>query len=206
MNAPARQILLLVLLIYLISICPRNCRADGLDPATTEISTLFTDLGPNGPYPRGLRLVTLCGGFAEQPTGEREQLSFCTAGLNYYFADNWAFGIEAKGLWADQNDHDSDAGGADILLRTHLVNYRDFSFFGDFSAGVLEANHTIPPSGTDFNFTIETGLGITAHLWDETELLTGVRYLHLSNAHLEGADRNPSLNAFEGYVGLLIKL
>jgi hypothetical protein len=181
MNAPARQILLLVLLIYLISICPRNCRADGLDPATTEISTLFTDLGPNGPYPRGLRLVTLCGGFAEQPTGEREQLSFCTAGLNYYFADNWAFGIEAKGLWADQNDHDSDAGGADILLRTHLVNYRDFSFFGDFSAGVLEAQSSAlsPSLITNRAFSFATGFANPA---SSTDFSTSPKSLYASGA------------------------
>lgn len=175
-------------------------RADDLFPTTTPA------FSPSTPYPHGLRLVTFYGGFAEQPTGQREQLSFATAGLNYYFLDNWAFGFEATGLLADQPDHDSAAGGADLLLRTHLLNEGNFSLFGDFAAGILEASRTIPPQGTDFNFTIQTGVGSIYQLTPRFGLITGLRYMHLSNARQEGPARNPSLNAIEGYFGFVFRM
>lgn len=157
------------------------------------------------PFPQGLWTLESFGSYGNQPW-MREQLYSGTVGLSYYFRPNWCIGLEGKGLCGLQPEQNVASFGGNLLLRTHLIAERNWSFFTDFAPGLLESSHRIPPSGTDFNFTIETGLGITAHLWDKTELLTGVRYLHLSNARLEGADRNPSLNAFEGYVGLLIKL
>ncbi len=114
--------------------------------------------------------------------------------------------MEFKGLEGLQPERDVTSFGGNFILRTHLIVRQNWSIYADVLPGVLESSHRIPPSGTDFNFTIETGFGFTTHLWDRTDLLAGVRYLHLSNARLEGSDRNPSLNAIEGYVGLLFKL
>ena len=33
--------------------------------------------------------------------------------------------------------------------------------------------------------------------------MAGVRYFHLSNAHLEGPRRNPSINGLEGFLGVM---
>jgi hypothetical protein len=172
---------------------------------STAVSASDTDNSTIS-FPKGLRLVTIYGGIAEQPTGEREQLAFCTAGLNYYFWDNWAFGIEFTGLGAAQTQEDVAAGGGDLLIRTHLWNYKQFSFYGDFAAGVLEASARIPPSGTDFNFDIQTGVGGAFHLYRNIDFLMGLRYFHLSNARQHGPERNPSLNAIEGYAGLMFRM
>jgi hypothetical protein len=186
----------------LILIFTSFARAD----ETTTAPALAIDFAASNPYPKGLRLVTLYGGYAEQPTGEREQIYFTNVGLNYYFADNWAFGIEGTGMFVNQNVNDAAAGGADILLRTHLINCDRFSFYGDFTAGILEADHAIPPGGTDFNFTIRTGVGGVYEVSDRVGVMFGLRYMHLSNARQEGPGRNPSLNAIEGYVGLLWRM
>jgi hypothetical protein len=90
-------------------------------------------------------------------------------------------------------------------LRTRLIDQPKWSLFIDGGPGILEANRRIPDGGTDYNYWIKTGLGATLQLWDKTSLLGGVRFLHISNAHLEGPERNPSLNATEGYLGLLIE-
>jgi hypothetical protein len=195
-----------VLIVGIILLVGRAAFSDSISTTVPELPSLALDFSASNPFPKGLRLVTVYGGFAEQPTGEREQLSLCNVGLNYYFWDNWAFGIEATGVLVDQDDHDSAAGGADILLRTHLINYERFSFYGDFTVGVLEADHVIPPGGTDFNFTIRTGVGAVYSFSDRVGILFGVRYLHLSNARQEGPSRNPSLNAIEGYAGFLFRM
>jgi hypothetical protein len=178
--------------------------AENLIPTTVLSSA--DDSASTLTFPRGLRLVTLYGGVMEQPTGLREQLSFCTAGLNYYFADNWAFGVEFTGVGAAQPQDDIAAGGGDILLRTHLWNYERLSIYGDVAVGVLEADDRIPPSGTDFNFTLQSGVGAAIQLCRRTDFFFGIRYYHLSNARQHGPDRNPSLNALEGYAGLMFRM
>jgi hypothetical protein len=175
-----------------------------ISPFASADTTTTPSLQPN-PFPQGLWTLETFGSYGNQPW-MREQLYSGTAGVSYYFWPNWCVGLEGKGLYGFQPEQNVASFGGNFLLRTHLIVEQNWSFFTDFSPGLLESNHRIPPGGTDFNFTIETGFGITAHLWDRTELLTGFRYLHLSNARQEGADRNPSLNAFEGYVGLLFKL
>jgi hypothetical protein len=42
--------------------------------------------------------------------------------------------------------------------------------------------------------------------WDKTDRLAGERYMHVSNARIEDAARNPSLNVIEGCLGILVKL
>jgi hypothetical protein len=174
--------------------------------AFADTTTLPTSAAvQSDPFPQGLWTLETFGSYGNQPW-EREQLYSGTVGVSYYFWPNWCFGFEGNGLYGSQPGENVTSYGGNLLLRTHLIVEPNWSFFTDFSPGLLESNHRIPPGGTDFNFTIETGVGFTLNLWDRTDLLTGFRYLHLSNARQEGADQNPSLNAFEGYIGLLIRL
>jgi hypothetical protein len=192
------------LLVMAVLVLAAGAKADTLIP-TTVVSP--SDNGDSTVmFPRGLRLVTLYGGIAEQPTGLREQLAFCTAGLNYYFADNWAFGFEFTGLGAAQAEDDIAAGGAGIILRTHVWSNQRLSIYGDIALGMLEADNRIPPSGTDFNFTMQSGVGTAIRLNQHTDFMVGIRYFHLSNARQHGPDRNPSLNGIEGYAGIMFRM
>jgi len=199
---PLRSWAILGLAIFAFS---SSVRADEQFGAPTASTTLSNNVVTGEPFPRGLRVITVYGGYEQQPNGTRAQIGFCNVGLNYYFANNWAFGFEATGLGCSQPQDNVGAGGVDMILRTHLWNYRRFSFYGDFSPGILEANNRIPPSGTDFNFTIQSGVGAVYRLDEHTELMFGVRDYHLSNARSEGPNRNPSLNAIQGYVGLMFR-
>jgi hypothetical protein len=202
---PRRLSPTLALLGLAIFIFAASAAADEQIPATAASTTLSNDVITGEPYPRGLRVLTVYGGYEQQPNGTRAQIGFCNVGLNYYFANNWAFGFEATGLGCSQPQNNVGAGGVNLMLRTHLWNYRRFSFYGEFSPGVLEANHRIPPSGTDFNFTIQSGVGAAYRLDEHTDLMFGVRDYHLSNARMSGSSRNPSLNAIQGYVGLMYR-
>lgn len=192
------------LLVTTILMLAAAAHAQDLIPSTA--ASPADDSASTIQFPRGLRVVTIYGGVSEQPTGEREQLAFCTAGLNYYFADNWAFGFEFTGLGAAQTEQDAAAGGSDLILRTHLWNYKQFSFYGDVAIGVLEAGDRIPPGGTDFNYDLQSGVGAAIHLYRNIDFLGGIRYYHLSNARQHGPDRNPSLNAIQGYAGLMFRM
>jgi hypothetical protein len=163
-------------------------------------------LSPSKPFPAGLWTAATYGGFEVQPGGGyRETLGLGTAGVNYYFADNYSLGAELTGLGATQSGVNAVAGGGDFILRSHLLVRPQWSLFADFSLGAMQASHRLPPGGTDFNFTTETSLGATIHLWDRTELMAGIKYLHLSNARQEGSSRNPSINAIGAYAGLMFR-
>ena len=176
----------------------------GFCAALCSVARADAPTGPN-PFPEGLWTGDTYFSLAVQPW-EREQLYSGVVGMNYYFWSNWSFGLELKGLEGLQPIENVTSFGGDFVLRTHLLVRQNWSIFAEFEPGILESSNRIPPSGTDFNFTLETGFGFTRHLWDRTDLLAGIRYLHLSNARQEGPDRNPSLNACEGYIGLMFKL
>jgi hypothetical protein len=156
--------------------------------------------------PKGLWTFESYASFANQPKWAREQLYSGTVGLGYYFKPNDSLTLELTGFDATQPGPNAAAGGIDVLLRTHVINEPGWSGFLDFGPGVLEASDRLPAGGTDFNYFFKTGLGVTVHLWDKVDLLAGARYLHISNARSDGPNRNPSVNAVEGYVGLLFKL
>ena len=61
----------------------------------------------------------------------------------------------------------------------------------------------MPEEGTRFNFIEQFGMGLTRDVGGRTHLLIGVRYYHLSNAGIEGQERNPSNNGVVAYLGLL---
>jgi len=157
-------------------------------------------------FPKGLWFVTAYGGAAVQPAGAREQLSYGTLGGGYCPWDDFSFNVELTGVRNAQDVQDATGGGGDVLIRWHFYDAKTWTAFSDVGAGILETDHREPPDGTDFNFTFHTGVGLTARINDRTDLLAGVRYFHLSNAHQEGPARNPSMNAAEVYVGVLFKL
>lgn len=154
--------------------------------------------------PKGLWTFETYGSYANQ-SSTREQLYSGTVGIGYYFLPDNSLTTEITGLQGTQPGPDVGAGAADLLLRTDMIHAPGWIGFIDFGPGVIESSHRIPPAGTDFNFFFKTGVGATVQLWGKTDLITGVRYLHISNAHLEGPQRNPSLNAVEGYLGLLVR-
>jgi hypothetical protein len=156
-------------------------------------------------FAKGTRTLSVYGGFSGQPATDREQLSFGTVGVGYYIWDNFGLNIEAAGYNISQQRQDAAAFGADFLLRHHLVNFTGGTMFVDFGVGVFEADRRVPAGGTDLNFTTRVGVGATLRLTDSTDLLLGTLYMHLSNARQEGPARNPSINAIEGYMGLLFK-
>jgi hypothetical protein len=94
-------------------------------------------------------------------------------------------------------------GGPGIIFRHHLVHTDRASFFLDLAAAFVEASDDVPTEGTRFNFIEQAGVGMTYHLQGNSHLLLGVRYLHLSNAGIEGQERNPSINGIAAYVGLM---
>lgn len=135
--------------------------------------------------------------------GASETLISSNVGAGYCIFNNFALNIEGIGYGIIQNDPDTAAVGLQLIFRHHLIARDRWSIFADVGGGIFEAADDVPPGGTRFNFTLRTGLGLAYQLKPDLYLLAGLRYFHLSNAQIEGHERNPNINGVEGYVGLM---
>ena len=128
-------------------------------------------------------------------------------GVGYYFRDNLSINVEfvAGGIDIDEGGKESSSVyGGDLLLRWHYFKKGGFSSYVDVGAGFQQSSRPFPIVGTHFNFRPQTGLGITLDLNDQVKLMTGARWLHVSNAGKNGKLRNPGYDAAQIYMGLMI--
>lgn len=162
--------------------------------------------GDPGDFPRGTWTATAYGTYIKSFTGQEARMGSGAFGVGYYLFDNISLNAEFSGYYDVQPGPDSRIFSGDLLLRNHLYHYQRFSLFLDGVAAITYADRRTPyPLGTHYNYIIEPGIGATYQLHDNLHLIGGVRYFHLSNAHLEGPIRNPSINATQAYIGLMWK-
>ena len=158
-----------------------------------------------GFFEKGTWTATAYGSYVKSFTGEEAKMGSGQIGGGYYLLDNFSINAELGGFYNSQWGPDARITEGDLLLRHHLFHSGRFSLFIDGVAGISYADHRTPAIGTYYNYILEFGVGSTFQLYENVHLIGGVRYFHLSNAYLEGPDRNPSINATQGYVGLLFK-
>ena len=204
-----RQILIAIMM--LCSCIAQRARAD---PATSQptLSTLPTE-------PFTIRRQTyvpfaderrwdfeLMGAGNIDLSNRRTKMIGPRAAIGYYIYDNVALRLEITGYSVSTEPGDTSAVQGSFGLRQHLLAIGNCSLFMDVAGGIFEAGRRVPEHGTDFNFTFHTGPGIAIPLADGLDLETGLRFFHLSNAHLEGDRRNPSINGTECFVGFIYRL
>ncbi|MEX0777300.1 MAG: acyloxyacyl hydrolase [Phycisphaeraceae bacterium] len=132
-------------------------------------------------------------------------------GVNYYALHGIAIRGEFVGLGVDQQPgSDAAGGGFNLLGRWHFFQQRRFSLFFEGGAGIFQADVSVPDGprasrldGTHFNFTLHAGVGATCQLMSNVHLVAAFRYMHLSNAAIEGIRRNPGFDSIGGYVGVM---
>jgi hypothetical protein len=151
-------------------------------------------------FDRGAWSIQMYSGFAG---ANNEKLYSADVGVGYYVLDHVALNLEGAAYYVDQKGPDAAQGEIRLLMRHHLIVKDCWNLFADVGFGISEGSDQVPAAGTRMNFMFRSGLGAGYEIKDNLWLIGGVRYFHLSNAKIEGDDRNPSINGIEGYVGLL---
>lgn len=178
----------------------------GAEPANPSPTTAPSDR-PLTEFAKGTWTWQTYGGYLNELGPHDQEGGFAAVGASYAFVDNMTLGAELVGYGISQPGPDAAMLGPQFVFRHHLINERDTSFFLDVTIGFAQASERVPSEGTYFNFIEQFGMGVTRKLRDNNaHLLLGVRYYHLSNAGIEGQDRNPSNNGIVAYVGLLFTL
>ncbi|MDB5297306.1 MAG: lipid 3-O-deacylase PagL [Phycisphaerales bacterium] len=189
-----------VVLLATLGAAAASARGQGASPATSPSAAPAL---PRDDFAAGTRAASLYLGYDRTFVGD-PQAGFAAVGLGYYFRDGMSLTAEARTYGFDQ-DAGSDAAlfELDLMFRHHVVRGDGWSLYLDLGAGVTQATRAVPTGGTHFNFIEEAGAGATLRLADGVHLFGGARYWHLSNARIDGVDKNPALNGVGAYVGVM---
>lgn len=88
-------------------------------------------------------------------------------------------------------------------IRFHIMNRRKTRVFIDGSPGILYTSDEFPPRGTNWNFIGRLGVGVSTKISNKTDIMVGLRYLHISNGKGEGHPKNPAYDGIGGLIGIL---
>lgn len=165
-------------------------------------------------FAKGTWTLDLTGAYYSSIEASDETIGDGAIAVEYYFDDRHAVRLEALG-YALNNDgppeDDAGAGGLNLGLRYHYLEYERLTLFVEGAIGFFYADQSFPVRtsgdhagyGTNFNFDEIVGLGGTYRLDEHTHLIAGARFMHISNAQIHGVDNNPSFNGVGGYLGVL---
>lgn len=117
----------------------------------------------------------------------------------HFVAEGVALGgkLGATSWWTGGRDVYS--GELEGLLRIYPWSHGPVFFDG--TTGFQLANDQIPPGGTLWNFSFGFGGGVDLPVGEDTSLLVGATYHHISNALGRDNDRNPSQNEARLWIG-----
>jgi len=131
------------------------------------------------------------------------------AGLMYMLRKWMAIGLEISSYFP-RDDFNSTAGvGVRPFARFYPVSGDRFKIYFESGAGIIyffnnfpEATYADSRTGTLWNGTSKYGIGFEIRVGGSTEIVTGVRHIHVSNGNIAGVLRNPSHDSNGIFVGI----
>lgn len=134
----------------------------------------------------------------------REVMEGMRAGLTYGIGNGITLLAGGPLYHVSQRGVDGYLLGATFGLRGRVWRRGRFAGYLEFEVGVSEADTFVPPGGTRFNYLALGAAGATIQLQRGVHLLTGLKWVHVSNNSLAGRSRNPDIEAVGPYASLLI--
>jgi len=171
--------------------------SDALD--SSEVT--FSDAPPRFGTRDTWRWTIQAGGGIDIQSSDNS-IMLAGVGVSYFLIENLSLNVELSGAYADQLG--SDAGGVDfnLLLRWHVFDFETWTIYADGGAGMIFTFNDVPADGSSANFTPQLGVGFSFEVTREVQLLTGVRWHHISNANVYRT--NPGRDSIFGYVGISV--
>lgn len=148
----------------------------------------------------GTRRWTVIGTYATDL--DNNTIGMVSVGLSFFIMDNLSLDGAIEGLYTDQNGPNAGGGGFSLLFRWHLLHNDSNSWTAYFEggAGMMFSSNDIPAGGTSYNFTPRIGGGMSFDVGNDTRLMVGMGWLHISNANT--SRNNPGQDNLQLYIGL----
>lgn len=132
----------------------------------------------------------------------REELRGGSLEVRRRAARSWAFGGEILMMSVRQRGDDGWLAGGGPSVRWTANPAARARVFVDVGLGLSRASVRVPPRGTRVNYLVRTSGGLSRTLSSRTAATIALTWLHLSNASLEGRDRNPDIQAVGVTIGV----
>lgn len=174
-------------------------------PARAQQPEAGTD--PDDPFARRGWHLELTGHGAIETWNyniSHENMLALVTGINYGLGKGVVLKIESPLYYVWQRRTDSYLFGITWGVRSRVLRRPRWSLFWEFEVGISQADTSVPPGGTRFNYLALGGTGIAARLRPGLHALAGLRWVHVSNNGLAGRSRNPDIEAVGPTVGVLV--
>ena len=145
---------------------------------------------------------TIQGAWSISAKDTEDQSGLLGFGIDYFLIDNLSINGDFNGAYINQNGSDAWGLNFNLIVRWHIIAKENWSFFVDGGAGLLWTTKDVPDDGSRFNFTPQLGAGFTIGVGGNARVITGVRWLHISNANLYSS--NPGRDSIEVYAGITL--
>ncbi len=162
--------------------------------------------GDSPAFSGGTWTLELSGSYADPIRFSEDRMALGTVGVNYYFLNNASIGLHLSGYGVDQPDDEGYGAGFEGWLRLHLFTFDRFTIYADGGGGRTYFYPEEPAGGSKWNWTAKIGGGVSVQLDENVYLMGGARYFHVSNGNQWGRHNNPSYDAVQYYVGVMISL
>jgi Lipid A 3-O-deacylase (PagL) len=134
-----------------------------------------------------------------------EEIYAIAEGLTYGMRDGLVLRMNQRIAYVSQRSQDAVLLGLTMGVRGRVYRRGRVSAFLQGELGVSYTAIATPPRGTRFNYLAAGGGGAMARVHPRVHLVTTLQLIHISNAGLKGAGRNPDLEAIGLSVGLLFR-
>jgi hypothetical protein len=134
-----------------------------------------------------------------------EELSAIRTGITYGLGKGVTLVAGASLYYIGQRGVDGFLFGATFGVRGRIYRRGRMTVFYEGEVGISESDTFVPPRGTRFNYLALGGAGSTFRLRDGLHLLTGLKWIHVSNNGLAGRSRNPDIEAVGPHASLLMR-
>ena len=192
---------MIIVLIAVVDLILFQAKAEASDSkksfsnsSTPEVAPGMLKLNPNEPagdrigeFSKGHRKWQTYGSAAGFDEGKGEMYAL-HLGYGYFFMDDFSVNIDVLGSYIHSGiDDNGVAVGLDVICRPHPIKGHDnlWSLYLELGAG-LQQQSTNFAGRRRFNFRLLGGGGATFRVTENARFMTGIRYLHISDAGIEG--------------------
>lgn len=153
----------------------------------------------------GVEFTASALGEAWNLNNTHETLVGGSAGVWWTFANRTSLLVEFDAIRVFQeSSRHAFVQGMTTMLRWHAVVGEGWTWFVDVGPGISWSDTRTPPRGTAFNYLAAANTGVLARVTEQSRVIVGFRWLHLSNSGREGRDRNPDIEALGAFVGVSV--